>query len=536
MKSQATPVLKGMLVLAITAAMAIPTRLQAQAQKEPQKAHRHYKLVDLGTFGGPSGGLVGPSSSILNESGALVGISDTANTDPFSPNMCFFDCFIDLAFVWHNGTLTELGPLPGGASSIAAGINDHGQVIGQAQNGAVDPLTGWPEARAVLWNRSSVVDLGTLGGNQSNANAINDRGEVVGAALTATFDPFANVSLNPQGMGPCFNLCPQGTNFATSTIFFPAATETHAFLWRHGSMHDLGTLGGPDSNAWINNERGEVAGWSFTSFVANPSTGVPTVDPFFWSPEDGKMIDLGSFGGTFGYVVRLNDRGQVAGASNLAGDTTEHPFLWSKSTGMRDLGTLGGTFGHPDWLNEKGEVVGFATAANDATGHAFLWRDGLMRDLGTLGTDPFSEAASINSKGQIVGGTFILGVADLRGFLWEHGGPMVDLNTLVLPGSALSVIGGSVINDRGEIGCVGVLPNGDKHACVLIPCDEDHPNMEGCDYDPVDPAVAAQVLASPLAQAAAATSSQPILSPAERTAQIRSMMARRRGRFGALPR
>lgn len=58
-------------------------------------------------------------------------------------------------------------------------------------------------------------------------------------------------------------------------------------------MRDLKTLGGPDSSAWINNDRGEVAGESFVSFVANPSTGVPTVDPFFWSPEDGKMTDLG---------------------------------------------------------------------------------------------------------------------------------------------------------------------------------------------------------------------------------------------------
>jgi probable HAF family extracellular repeat protein len=534
MKSQTTTIVTGTLLLAMTAAITIPTRLEAQEQKKQEKAHHHYKLIDMGTFGGTFSGLVGPASTVLSESGSLVGISDTPNADPFSPNFCFFNCFIDLAFVWRDGTLTELGPLPGGASSIAAGINGRGQIIGQAQNGAIDPLTGWPEAHAALWDRNKIVDLGTLGGSQSNANAINGRGEVVGAALTAKIDPFANVSLNPQGTGPCFNLCMQGATFASSTIFFPAATETHAFLWRNGKVLDLGTLGGPDSNAWTINARGEIAGWSFTSFDANPSTGAPTMDPFFWSPENGKMIDIGSLGGTSSYVTMVNDRGQVAGASNLAGDGTEHPFLWSKSTGMLDLGTLGGTFGHPDWLNDLGEVVGFATTANDATGHAFLWRDGVMTDLGTLGTDPFSEAASINSKSQIVGATFILGVADLREFLWENGGPMVDLNTLVLPGSNLSLIGGGVINDRGEISCGGVLPNGDTHACLLIPCDEDHPNIEGCDYDPVDPTVAAQAPAAPLARTVAATASQPVLSPAERIAQIRSIMARRRGSLGTL--
>lgn len=63
-------------------------------------------------------------------------------------------------------------------------------------------------------------------------------------------------------------------------------------------MRDLGTLGGPDSAAEVNNDRGEVTGWSYTSFVANPSSGTPNVDPFLWSPEDGKMTDLGSLGGT----------------------------------------------------------------------------------------------------------------------------------------------------------------------------------------------------------------------------------------------
>jgi uncharacterized membrane protein len=63
-------------------------------------------------------------------------------------------------------------------------------------------------------------------------------------------------------------------------------------------VRDLGTLGGPDSAAEVNNDRGEVTGWSYTSFVANPSSGTPNVDPFLWSPEDGKMTDLGSLGGT----------------------------------------------------------------------------------------------------------------------------------------------------------------------------------------------------------------------------------------------
>ena len=104
------------------------------------------------------------------------------------------------------------------------------------------------------------------------------------------------------------------------------------------------------------------------------------------------MTNLGTLGGTVGTTFWLNNRGQVVGASNIASDTTEHPFLWSKSEGMQDLGTLGGTFGHADWINDGGGVVGFATIPGDQDGHAFLWRDAAMIDLGTLGSDPDSEA------------------------------------------------------------------------------------------------------------------------------------------------
>ena len=37
-----------------------------------------------------------------------------------------------------------------------------------------------------------------------------------------------------------------------------------------------------------------------------------------------------------------------------------------------------------------------------------------------------------------------------------------------------------LINDGEEIGCLRVLSNGDEHACVLIPCDENHAGVEGC--------------------------------------------------------
>ena len=254
-------------------------------------------------------------------------------------------------------------------------------------------------------------------------------------------------------------------------------------------MQDIGTLGGPDAAAPFINERGEIAGFSYTSTMA--------VDPFLWEPPtqrqpNGRMIDLGTLGGTFGAEgdgMALNNRGQVVGGSNLAGDVFFHPFLWTKPGPMRDLGTLGGANGAANAINENGEVVGLADTV--ASTHGFLWRQGKMTDLGVLPGHCFSGASSINDKTQVTASSSPCDGSPDHAVLWENGGPMVDLNDLV--SGADMTLSGSYINDRGEITGIGTLANGDLHAFLLIPCDEQHPGVEGCDYSMVDASAAPQM-------------------------------------------
>ena len=489
--------LSSLIALAAFALALVPANLAAEEEmanaKKPK--HHHYKLIDLGTLGGPSAykSVNAPGYQILNSTGIVSFGADTPLRDPNGPNLCYEpDCFVAHATRWSKGAIADLGALPGnGNGSQSGAINARRWVTGQSENGEVDPLSGLPEVRGVLWKDEQIIDLGTFGGNWSLGITLNDSGDVVGFAANSMPDPYS--------------------------FFPPAGTQIHAFLWSKDVLHDLGTLGGDDSQATSINQRGQVVGNSYTNTTANQTTGIPTVHPFLW--DHGTMKDLGTLGGTYAGAgecgfgapcnianpfegsLLVNNRGQVIGTSNLAGDQVFHPFLWERGI-MQDLGTLGGDNGTAIWLSDTGEVVGEADLPTSPLGcsgltcthHAFLWKKGKMTDLGTLGSDPCSRALMSNAKGQIVGTTIaICGYLSTHAFLSESGGPMVDLETLVSSTSGASLFEADNINEGGEIVASG-LPAGcsDRFSCghlyLLIPCDDDHPDVEGCDYSMVEAA------------------------------------------------
>ena len=52
---------------------------------------------------------------------------------------------------------------------------------------------------------------------------------------------------------------------------------------------------------------------------------------------------------------------------------------------MVDIGTLGGVLGFASWLNNRGQVVGQSDLAGDLTHHQFTWPRGVLTDIATSG-------------------------------------------------------------------------------------------------------------------------------------------------------
>jgi hypothetical protein len=133
-----------------------------------EPVHHHYEVIDIGTFGGPQSYFDDLNLTdafgfntvfynfalVRNGKGVFVGFADTSTPDPNSGNPLFCyvpDCYVTHAYTWQNGWKTDLGVLPGGASSAAFWINSNGLIAGNSQNGETDPvISGLPEVRAVI--------------------------------------------------------------------------------------------------------------------------------------------------------------------------------------------------------------------------------------------------------------------------------------------------------------------------------------------------------------------------------------------------
>lgn len=196
--------------------------------------------------------------------------------------------------------------------SIARGINDAGQVVGEV---VVDGRT-----MAFLWEGDRLHLLDGLGGDWSVAYGINGAGHVVGWAETKSDDPVE-------------------------------ARRLVAFRWEAGVMTALGTLGGRTSVAYAINDSGQAVGYSSTASGD---------DRAFLVDESGALLDLGTLGG-YSVAFDVDNLGRVVGESLTAGKRV-HAVLWEagRIIDLNDFLPAGS-----DWelsrassINDEGQIAG----------------------------------------------------------------------------------------------------------------------------------------------------------------------------------
>jgi len=389
MKSRSLLVSVGMLGL-----LALPAGLAAQENSQPR-----YRVIDLGTLGGTYS-----QTFYVTGKGVTSGEASLTNGNWH-------------ATLWIGSSKMDLGTLGGLNSSAFGSPNAIGQVVGQAETSHSDPngedfcgfyASGAPlsgrTCRGFLWQDGRMRPLSTLGGYNGAASAINNQGEVAGNAETATTD----------------STCPP---------YDPAKGQYQVLqdkpvVWKNGHVEELPTYGGdPDGYAIAINDHGQVAGGSGTCSTNDPVIGLyfSPVHALLW--DHGQVTNLGSLGGAFGNQAHgMNSRGQVVGASDLAGDAVFHGFVWSQSTGMQDIPPLpGDTFSVALAINDPGVVTGVSLDATFTILRAFVAVDGVPTDINSLipadSRLQLQTACGINSRGEITGLAVEKSTGEYRGYL-----------------------------------------------------------------------------------------------------------------------
>ena len=335
----------------------------------------------------------------------------------------------------------------------------------------------------------SIADLGTLPGKDYVYTwelTLNNAGAV---------GVYANTSANPNAFsGDSSYIWHAGRIFPLPPL--PGATDTlvtalndrgdavgisgadgllvHGVVWSNGRVRALDSLPGDDySFAFDLNNRGQVVGNSYTAADAQKN-GFGGHHAVVWDHGRPRQLPSLPQGGPDDIAYAINDAGRIVGQSG-PDDGHVHAVVWDSSargTGITDIGTLGGDASFAIGVGPDGSVVGGATGA-DGNFRAFVWNHGMLTDLGADGQDVFAEAVSINGRGDCVGisAASLTDLTTAKAILWKHG-RMIELQQHIPAGSGWQLLGGSAINERGQIAGYGIH-DGKYRAFLLTPVRDD---------------------------------------------------------------
>jgi probable HAF family extracellular repeat protein len=326
-----------------------------------EQRHLHGRL---GTLGGASSQANG-----INDRGQIVGWAETRSGTTH-------------AFLWENGRMRDLGVPPGSDNSSAVAITNSGLVAGVASKKV--PCVGWTPrpGHVVVWQNGRIRDLGVPWNPSPNAatsvEALNEHGEIVVTTadeyVSANGRVFTERSFLWDGSSlrllPPRNARSQAVdiNGAGQVIGWTYRSDFRGVTWKAGQTRLL-PLPPSRKGAFTSaiNDKGEVVGYGWANREVDNHA-------ILW--RTGTVVDLGTLGGRESEAVAISNRSQIVGTSETASSTGENPtwdaFLWQNGQ-MIDLGA-----GYPAAINDRGQIIGstasYGTYPND--GHASVWLPG----------------------------------------------------------------------------------------------------------------------------------------------------------------
>jgi probable HAF family extracellular repeat protein len=355
-------------------------------------------------------------------------------------------------------------------------------------------------AAVILWSvlaffsqnltQHDIITLGNFGRDNIEADAINDRGQIVGHFTPANgllyggsrafvyddVNGFNEIdkrcmslwALDINNRGQVVGCDGSNPLLDTASLFIydPESGTSDSIIGETGTIVT-------SRNIEINN-KGRIVGT-----IRRPDASV--LEAFIWDKEKGFTL-LGTLGGKASVACSINDKGQVAGWSDID-EGFRHAFVFDDVNGMTDLGTLGGDVSRAFAVNNRGQVLGYSS---DSKGNCYIviWnRKNNARRIKRVGNDRMDWRIELNDHGQVigtyekrtklwfVGKWFFKKRRQTRWcpFIWSEQHGCVDLDDIFAADPQWKRFGLRDINNKGQIVGYGERVNSGYNIFILQP-------------------------------------------------------------------